>query len=269
MNTYIKSGLTGLFLTLCAVNAPPALAMEEIDAYQVAVNADEREDGDTMTSALHMTLTNKRGQERKREVVTYRKDYGDDSKMVMFFKEPADVKNTGFLSWDYDDSEKDDDQWIYLPALKKVRRISSSGQSDYFMGTDFTYNDMGGNEVDDYTYQHLGNEDIDGVECYHIEAIPKDDEVVEETGYSRIERWIRPDIWVMVKSRFYDEKGRFLKELTTENIEQIDGIWTVKTMRMVNEQNNHQTLFTFSNIAYNTDIGDNVFSQRQLTRGVK
>lgn len=268
-----KHILTGLFMAVFAMSSVFTMSafaeLPDIDAHQVAVNADEREDGDDETSDLEMTLINKKGQERIRKVLTYRKDYGDDSKMVMFFKEPADVKDTGFLSWNYDDESKDDDQWLYLPALKKVRRISSSKKKDYFMGTDFTYDDMGDRNVDDYTYKHLGTETIDGIECYHIEMMPKDKSIVKKTGYGRGEMWVRPDIWMGIRMTFFDKKLKFLKELTLSDIEQIDGIWTAQTMTMENEQKNHKTVFKFSNITYNNGLEDDIFSQRRLTKGIQ
>ncbi len=257
-----------LIMVFATVNAP-VFALEDIDARQVAVNVDEREDGDDETAELEMTLINKRGQQRIRKVITYRKDYGKDEKMVMFFLEPADVKETGFLTWNYDDESKDDDQWLYLPALKKVRRISSSDKADYFMGTDFTYNDMGDREIDDYTYKHLDPEVIDGIECYHLERLPKNEDVMKESGYGRTEIWVRSDIWMMVKAVFYDKKLKLLKELTVNDVEEIDGIWTAKTMKMNNVQKEHQTIFKFSNITYNSGLDDDIFSQRQLTKGVK
>jgi outer membrane lipoprotein-sorting protein len=189
--------------------------------------------------------------------------------MVMFFLEPADVKGTGFLTWNYEDESKDDDQWLYLPALKKVRRISSSKKADYFMGTDFTYSDMGDRDIDDYTYAHIDTEVIDGIECYHLERLPKDDEVIKESGYGRTEIWVRPDIWMMVKAVFYDKKLKLLKELTVSEFEEIDGIWTAKKMHMNNIQKKHQTIFTFGNISYNSGLDDDIFSQRQLTKGIR
>ena len=267
---------TAAFAAICLVTpsfVKSALALDDIDAHQVMVSVDERDDGDDATSEMEMILINKKGQERVRKVRSFRKDYDADAdldtKTVMFFIEPADVKNTGFLTWSYVDDDKDDDQWLYLPALKKIRRISSSKKADDFMGTDFSYNDMGDRNVDDYTYTHLGTEEVDGVECYHIESLPKDKEVLKESGYSRTEMWIRPDIWVMVKAKFYDKKGKFLKELTTENIEQIDGIWTVGKMHMKNEQKKHQTIFTFKNMTYNTGLDDDIFSQRRITKGIR
>jgi outer membrane lipoprotein-sorting protein len=264
---YIAVFATACLITPFASNS--ALAMEDIEARQVAVNMDDREDGDDQTSEMEMTLINKRGKERVRKIVSYRKDDGDDSKSVMFFLEPADVKGTGFLSWSYDDESKDDDQWLYLPALKKVRRISSSGKADYFMGTDFTYSDMGDREVDDYTYTHLGTEEIDGIECYHLERLPKNDDVIDETSYSRTEIWVRPDIWMMIKAVFFDKKGKLLKELTVSDIEEVNGIWVANTMYMNNIQKKHETYLKFGNNQFNTGLDDDLFSQRRLQRGIR
>ena len=271
MNMF-KQVCTVVFISVFAISwfyVAPGFALEDIDARQVVENEDEREDGDDRTADLEMTLINKRGQQRIRKVINYRKDYGKDDKLVMFFLEPADVKDTGFLSWNYDDEEKDDDQWLYLPALKKVRRISSSKKKDYFMGTDFTYDDMGDRDIDDYTYTHLDPEVIDGIECYHIETTPKSKKIVKETGYGRIEMWIRPDIWILIRAKFYDKKLKFLKELTVSDIEEIDGIWTPKNLVMENEQKKHKTIFKLSNIKYNTRLDDDLFSQRRIQKGVK
>lgn len=266
-----KTVWTILMVTTVAVSLalPVAAELPDIEARQVAVNVDEREDGDDETTEMEMILINKRDQQRVRKVVTYRKDIGEDSKSVMFFLEPADVRGTGFLSWSYDDESKDDDQWLYLPALKKVRRISSSGKADYFMGTDFTYSDMGDREIDDYNYAHLGTEVIDGVECYHLERLPRDDDVIDETGYSRSEIWVRPDIWMMMKAVFYDKKGKLLKELAVSDFEDINGIWVAKTMHMNNIQKKHQTYLKLINNQFNTGLEEDLFSQRTLTRGIR
>jgi outer membrane lipoprotein-sorting protein len=270
MNALKYTSIYVIAVLIMGVASVPVFAeLPDIEARQVAVNSDEREDGNDETAEMEMTLINKRGQQRVRKIVTYRKDFGEDSKSVMFFLEPADVKGTGFLSWNYDDESKDDDQWLYLPALKKVRRISSSGKADYFMGTDFTYSDMGDREIDDYTYSHLGTEVIDGIECYHLERLPKDDDVIDETGYSRTETWIRPDNWMMMKAVFFDKKGKLLKELAVSDFEEINGIWVAKTLHMNNIQKKHQTYLKFSNNQFNTDLDDNLFSQRQLQRGVR
>ncbi len=271
MLKHIVTGMVIATFTISGSSVTPVFAeLPDIDAYQAVLNTDERPDGEDLITSLEMTLINKRGQKRIRQVLTYRRDYEDKTtKMVMFFQEPADVKNTGFLTWNYDEEGKDDDQWLYLPALKKIRRISSSKKKNYFMGTDFTYEDMGDRNINDYTYKHLGTEVIDGIECYHIEMMPKSNDIVKKTGYGRGEMWIRPDNWVGIKTVFYDKKLKLLKELTMSDIEQIDGFWTMKTMTMVNEQKKHTTIFKFSDITYDSGLDDDMFSQRRLTKGIQ
>ena len=119
------------------------LTAQEITGLQVIENVYNRPTGDDQTADLTMTLVNSRGDERVRIINQFLKDFGKTEKKIMFFVSPADVHNTSFMNWSYDEAGKDDDQWIYLPALKKVKRISSDSKSDYFMGSDFTYDDLG------------------------------------------------------------------------------------------------------------------------------
>ena len=104
----------------------------------------------------------------------------------MFFQSPADVRNTSFMNWSYDKAGKDDDQWIYLPALKKVKRISSDSKSDYFMGSDFTYDDLGDRKLEDDTHKLLREEALDGIDYYVVESVPVD----EDYMYSKTITWI-------------------------------------------------------------------------------
>jgi len=160
-----------------------------------------RPTGDDMTSMLTMTLTNKSGKQRIRKIKQFTKDFGTVEKSIMFFTSPADVKNTSFMNWSYDDASKNDDMWIYLPALKKVKRISSDSKSDYFMGSDFTYDDLGDRKVDDDTHSILREETIEGVKYWVIKSVSKD----EDYMYSKTIAWIRQDNYIGLKKEFYDE----------------------------------------------------------------
>lgn len=125
-----------------------------------------------------MTLINKRGAVRERKLISYSIDVGKekkDRKSIMFFQYPGDVKGTGFLTWDYDELNKDDDKWLYLPAIKKTRRISgSSAKQDYFMGSDFTYDDMGAATWTRIRTRSWAEETVDGQKCWKLESLPKD-----------------------------------------------------------------------------------------------
>lgn len=125
---------------------------DDAKAREIMQKVDDRNDGDNQASDMVMILIDKNDKERIRKLSVFAKDKGEDTLRLMFFVHPADVKNTSFLTWDYDDYDKDDDQWLYLPALKKTKRIASSDQSDSFMGSDLNYSDMTSRNLDDYDF---------------------------------------------------------------------------------------------------------------------
>ncbi len=219
--------------------------------------------GDDQTSVLTMTLINKSGQTRVRKIQQFTKDLGDTEKSIMFFLSPADVKNTSFMNWSYD-SDKADDQWIYLPALKKVKRISSDSKSDYFMGSDFTYDDLGDRKLDADVHKLLREETVDGVECYVVESVSKD----EDYMYSKTVTWIRKSNFVGLKKEFYDEDEELLKTLSIKKLEEIDGIWVITRSEMENVQKNHKTTMELSSIKINTGVPASKFTERMMMRGM-
>ncbi len=219
--------------------------------------------GNDKTSTLTMTLTNKQGKQRIRKIKQFSKDMGNVEKNIMFFQSPADVKNTSFMSWTYD-SDKSDDQWIYLPALKKVKRISSDSKSDYFMGSDFTYDDLGDRKLDADTHKLLKTENVNGKACYVVESVSKD----EDYMYSKTKTWIRKDNFVGMKKEFYDEDGELLKTLTIKKIQKIKGFWVITHSEMKNVQKNHKTSMILSNVQLNTGVSDAKFTQRTMMRGI-
>ena len=127
-----------------------------------------------------MVLIDKSGHERARKIRSFNKDKGEDKMRIMFFLEPADVKDTGFLTYDYDDAKKDDDQWLYLPALRKTKRIASSDKSGSFMGSDFNYSDMTRKDLDAYDFKILKEEEVRGARSWVIEATPKTREEIRD-----------------------------------------------------------------------------------------
>ncbi len=220
--------------------------------------------GDDVTSTLTMTLENKSGQTRIRKIKQFTKDMGDVDKSIMFFISPADVKNTSFMNWSYDDDNKSDDQWIYLPALKKVKRISSDSKSDYFMGSDFTYDDLGDRKLDADTHKLLREETLNEKECYVVESVSKD----EDYMYSKTITWIRKDNFVGMKKEFYDEDGELLKVLTIKKVDKIKGYWVISHSEMKSVQKNHSTNMELSSIKINTGVPSSKFSERMMTRGI-
>ncbi len=238
-------------------------AEAQLTGTQIIEKAYTRATGDDQTSTLTMTLTNKQGKQRIRKIKQFTKDFGNEEKSIMFFQSPADVKNTSFMNWSYD-SNKSDDQWIYLPALKKTKRISSDSKSDYFMGSDFTYDDLGDRKLEADKHKLLKTETINGKVCYVVESISKDDEYM----YSKTITWINKANFIGVKKEFYDEDGDLLKILHIKKYEKISGFWIITNSEMKNVQKNHKTSMVLSSVKVNVGVSATKFTERMMMRGI-
>lgn len=248
-------------VALCIFVIFATAAAKEVTGRDIMEKVDNRYTGDDQSAEMTMTLIKSSGRKRVRKIKVWQKDYGKKDKSLMRFLEPADVKGTGFLVWEHE--AKNDDQWLYLPALKKVRRISSKEKEKSFMGTDFSYEDLGSHDLDDYNYTLLGSEKFNDQDCYVIESVPKPE---NKKSYSKTISWIRKDIFIATKIEFYDKKGEFLKRLHAFNIEKIDEIWTTRRMEMENVQKKHTTVLEFENVKYNIGLKDNIFTERNLIK---
>jgi len=238
-------------------------ANAQLTGKEIVEKAYNRATGDDQTSTLTMTLTNKQGKQRVRKISQFTIDLGDIEKSIMFFQSPADVKNTSFMSWSYD-SDKSDDQWIYLPALKKTKRISSDSKSDYFMGSDFTYDDLGDRKLEADTHKLLREETVDGKDCYVVESTSKD----EDYMYSKTVTWIIKDNFIGYKKEFYDEDEDLLKILSIKEYEEISGIFVITNSEMKNVQKDHKTSMVLNDAKINTGVSASKFTERMMTRGL-
>lgn len=253
----ILAGITTLLFVISLSGTALALTGKEI-----MDNVHDRDTGKSSAAETKMIIVNDKGQERVREVQAVRKEYGDLSKSMIRFLAPADVKGTGFLIWE--NKDVDDDQFLYMPATGKVRRITSSSKGERFMGTEFTYEDMESRKVEKDDHKLLGEEVIDGHKCYKVESIPK---AGEDSQYSRFVSWVRADIWVPVKVEFYDESGALLKILKVKKLEKIQNIWTTSESEMHNVQKDWKTILIIENVQYNLNIKDDYFTERYLKQG--
>ncbi len=240
------------------------------EAKDIAVKVDNRDDGSSMIQDMTMTLIDKNGHKRVRSIKTYGKDKGKDEQRIMFFQSPADVKDTSFLTYDYDDNSKDDDQWLYLPALKKVKRIPTSDKSSSFMGSDFSYYDMTNRDVDDFDYKILKHVKVRGKDTTMIESTPKSQDVIDESGYTKTIGLIREDIDMVVRSIGFLKNGK-KKYLDVTKIHEQDGIWVIDEMTMTTKKGKstvHKTILNFDNIQVNPEIKDDMFTTRRLQKGL-
>ncbi len=257
-----KLKFTSVLLLLLVISGFSLSA--QMTGKQIIEKVYNRPTGKDQSSTLTMTLINAQGKQRVRKLNQYIKDNGTIEKKIMFFVAPADVKGTSFMDWSYDNGKSEDDQWIYLPALKKVKRISSDSKGDYFMGSDFTYDDLGARSPDQDTHKLLREETVNGVKCYVVQSIPKD----EDYMYSKTITWINKSTFIGVKKEFYDEDGELLKIMHVNSSKKFGNIIVVTKITMENKQKNHKTIMSLSNVKINSGIPDSKFTERMMMRGI-
>jgi hypothetical protein len=271
MNIKFISIISLLFsLSLLSMTAD-AVAADAMTADEIAKQVDERDTGDKSISTMKMILIDKHGKQRVREMKNYSMDKGEDTQSVIFFLSPADVRNTAFLTYDYDDSAKDDDQWLYLPALKKTKRIASGDKSSSFMGSDFTYSDMTSRDIDDYTYRIAKQSSVRDHKVWVMESIPKTKKTIDETGYTKSYMFVRQDNFVVVRALHILKQAGRKKYLDVKKLEKIDGIWvaTEIEMKTTKDKNTlHRTILKLDDIKFDQDLDDAFFSVRRIEKGI-
>ena len=248
---------------------PPSLFA--LTADEIAKQVDERDEGDKSISTMEMILIDKQGNNRVRKMKTYTMDKGQDTQSVIFFLSPADVRNTAFLTYDYGDSSKDDDQWLYLPALKKTKRIASSDKSSSFMGSDFTYSDMTSRDIHDYTYRIAKETTVRDHKVWVMESIPKTQKTIDETGYTKSYMFVRQDNFVVVRALHILKETGKKKYLDVKKLEEIDGIWVATEIEMKTTQDKntlHKTILKLDDVKFNQDMDDAFFSVRRIEKGL-
>ena len=257
-----KQILLAVLLTLPLFNSASAETPEE-KGRAIAVEADKRNSGwKDQKSDLKMILRNKQGQETERNIRNKQLEVeGDGDKSMSIFDSPADVKGTAFLS--YTHAIKPDDQWLYLPALKRVKRISSNNKSGPFMGSEFAYEDLTSQEVEKYTYKWIKDETIEGHDTFVIERYP----AYEHSGYTKQVAWIDKEMYQPWKVNFYDRKGDLLKTLTYHDYKKyLDKYWRPDRMEMVNHITGKSTTLLWENYTFDNGFTDRDFDRNSLKR---
>lgn len=213
-------------------------------------------------------LIEKDGTKKKIEASRYWKNYrakeGLDSKMLLVTDFPPDSRGISFLIWDYSQENKTDDLWLYLPALRMVRRISAQDQNDAFLGSDLTFGDMGQRRLDEDEHKLLREEGYLGTQTYVVESVPK-----EKTSiYSKKVSWISKDSWTVLKIDYYDRNSKLLKRQTIE-WQSLDNFSVWKKTEVTNVQNGHRTIFEVSDLQVNGGLEDEDFTERSLKTGIR
>ncbi|MCR5400035.1 MAG: outer membrane lipoprotein-sorting protein [Treponema sp.] len=265
-----KSIFTLSSLLIAGALFSQTLSAQSLTGYDIIKKANEVPEAKTASSTATLTIHSKKGNDRIREVIMKSKDYGDVSKEVIVFTTPKDVSGTGYLMFEYEEdsngNKKDSDNWLYMPAMKKTRRIASSGSESEgsFMGTDFTYQDMNDRAISKYDYKLLGEESVDGTECYKVECISK----AHTEKDPRYISYIGKADFILRKCEFYDRQDTLHRILTCSDFTTIKGYTTATKMKMENVQTGTWSTIESKNIVYDAnDIDDSLFTVAALEKG--
>jgi len=222
--------------------------------------------GDDMKTRVSMSLITKDGKTRQRELVMLRKDIaeGGEQKYFIYFHKPDDIRRTTFMVWKY--PAKDDDRWIFIPAVNMVRRIAAADSHSSFVGSDFTYEDVSGRELEADTHTLLPEEKLNDKPCYVIQSIPK-----TKSDYTRKISRIDQQTFLPLKEEYYDIQNELSRVFTADKTEKIiinkekeEYLWTITKRTIENTKTKHRTEVTFKEVEYNLGMKDDTFTESNL-----
>lgn len=256
------------FLTLLLACLPlAAFAAPDADSILKAVR--DREDGKDIYSESRLILEEPSGARRERDLIYLEKDYAEDERLTLYFKSPTDVKGVGFQSANYKESVgKDDEQWLYMPAFRQIRRIATGDKRGSFMGSEYAYIDMDKLRVGDYKQTVTGSETAAGRDCWVVERIPVSEDVINKTGYHKTVLWVDKERSLVLKQTYYDAASVLFKTMDVTKVEQIQNIWTVMESTMTEHVSGKRSTLQFANVHYDVGLDDKLFQQRVLQTGV-
>ncbi len=231
-----------------------------ITGQELAQKVYNRYDGDDAYYKIEMSLIDRRGKERRREMEIFVKDFSGLDKTYIKFLSPNDIKGTSFLSVERID--KDDLQYLFLPDLGRARRIVSSQKRNRFVNTDYTYEDMERRKPDKDEHKIIGEEEFIGRDCYKLESLPKKG----TSQYSKRISWVDKESFLILKTDFYDRKGKLIKRFWVDKVSEIDGIWTVMDSTMHDLKRSHKTRMVVKEVKYNQGLSEEMFSVRYMER---
>lgn len=261
-----------LFLVLSALilEAPSGLPAEEnLTAKQIMEKSREAVKLAGSEAVSRMTIIDSKGRERVREIAQATKLYddGQTEKKIIRFLSPADVKGTSLLTFDYEDA--DDDMWLFMPALRKTRRIISSEKAKNFMGSEFSYADISPPDLEDFIYSIAGESEVGEEPCWEIGIVPKDDDIADENGFSKRMVFVAKKDFVIRKAVYFDLDGELHKELAVLEIKLVDPTgqkYRPIRMEMVNKQNGRKSILKINKIVFDPEVNDEFFTTRYLER---
>lgn len=253
-----------ILLTLLFASCGQAIALTaEEQGLQIVQEVDRRDTGfRDSKSDLKMILRNRSGRESIRilKMKTLEMRGGGDRSLSVFSK-PRDIKGTAFLSFTH--ALKPDEQWLYLPALKRVKRISSSNKSGPYLGSEFAFEDLTSFEVAKYKYKYLRDDVLEGKDCFIVEFYPQ----YKHSGYTRQIVWIDKERYIILKTEYYDRKNSLLKTLSNNKYQRyLKKYWRAGEMLMLNHQTGKSTELIWQNYVFKNRFKRRHFSKNALKR---
>ena len=226
--------------------------------YEIAKMVDERLAPRDLTNKTNMVLTNSRGKTRTHTMIS--KSMDGNKKQIIWFLEPKDDKGVAFLKIEHDD--RDDEMRMWLPAFKKVRRISSKKKGDAFMGSDLSYEDLSSRELNENEYNRMEDEPVNGIDCYVLEIIPKKEAT---SSYTKHGSWIAKSTLTALKEHSFGKRGTLQKEKEFR-YGQVGEYQVINRVFVKDKQNQHSTEVLFSDIKVDTGMDENLFHEKNLKR---
>ena len=259
----MKLATASMFVAIASVCLTTGLLASPEKGLEIAIEADNRDKGfGDSTALMTMVLMDKYGQSTERAIRNRTLEGSNEGdKSLVIFDSPGDVRGTAFLS--HTKKADSDDQWLYLPALKRVKRIASSNKAGPFMGSEFSYEDIASQEVEKYTYNYLRDEELNGLDCFVVEYDPVD----RKSGYKRQIVWMDKAEYRVHKIDFYDRKDALLKTLTYKDYNQyLDKFWRSDRLVMINHQTGKKTELVFADWKLQTGMTERDFEKSALKR---
>jgi len=261
--------VVGLITSSLVVRADSAPALS-FTADVLAKRINDRVANEGRSGTMHFLLTNKRGHQRERTAQIFHADVNKETSVAIFFTAPGPIEDTAFLSLDREEASHDEN-WLFLPATERVRRLPASERGDYFMGTDLTYGDIKDNfkfSTEDWKFAVCGEEEQLAWDLPCLAGETASRKIAQELGYSRFVASVDPTTWFPKVVRYYDPDGEPLKEVTVKRQELIGGAWTAMEFTLINLQSNHSTAVSFTNMEPRPDLPRSVFSSDSLEFGM-
>ena len=244
---------------------------DSTDARAIMQAVFDRDTGDRMKAGLRMTIA--KGSERlSRQMQVRSIQFDGGIRSLLLLESPADVRNTGLLTVDYDEASRDDDQWLYLPSVRRSTRISAARQSGAFVGSDFSFADLSRDHPDNYNLRIISHSDtVKGRDVWVIEATPRTSSVRRKTGYSKVAMWIDKERFIALRVRARMDEGR-RKYIQAKNLKRIDGIWIAKRVIARTVRGGEvisESVMEHRNVSFdNDDVTKADFTTRRLEQGL-